>query len=258
MEKSLLLEDGHLKIPVKITVPDGNIPRRVVLGVHGIGGSMDDDIQHAIAEEMLFFSAASVQFDMPCHGSSPMADEDFRLEYCVRSLMAAARLARESFPQIQGLCIFATGFGAYVTLTALPQLLELTEDIRLVVQTPSVVMHQTILAMLNLSRETIRSMDRYILRAPRPLVITYEFFKELRENIVLAPQPIPMLILHGESDKFIAMEHIQNFRRINEHSQLVIIPGATHQFKEEGVWDMVLDLTRDWFEFQQVVRMDWE
>ena len=66
-----------------------------------------------------------------------------------------------------------------------------------------------------------------------------------------------MLILHGEQDDFIRMDHIQQFHQINEESKLVIIPGASHQFKESGAWDMVLDLTRDWFEFQQVLLSDW-
>ena len=46
-----MLENGELRIPVKITESDFGI-RRVVLGVHGIGGSAMDDIQTAIAEEM--------------------------------------------------------------------------------------------------------------------------------------------------------------------------------------------------------------
>ena len=29
-------------------------------------------------------------------------------------------------------------------------------------------------------------------------------------------------------------------------------------FLEDGAWDMVLDLTRDWFEFQQVLLADWD
>ena len=80
----------------------------------------------------------------------------------------------------------------------------------------------------------------------------------MRQNIALAPQPVPMLILHGEYDRYISMDHIQNFRRINDGSKLVIIPGASHQFQEEGAWDMVLDLTRDWFEYRQVLLMDWD
>ena len=258
MERSFLLEEGELKIPVKISSPDNGAPRRVVLGVHGIGGSTEDVIQQTLAEEMGFFSAAMVRFDMPCHGASPMTGEDFRLYNCVNALLAVARLAKETFPDTQGLCIFATGFGAYVTLCALEELMELEEDIRLVVQTPSVMMHQTLLNMLRLNRETLRSLDQHMLMAPRPLTITYDLYEELRQNIVLAPQPVPMLILHGEYDRYISMDHIQNFRRINDGSKLVIIPGATHQFQEEGAWDMVLDLTRDWFEYRQVLLTDWD
>lgn len=257
MEKSFLLEEGELKIPIKITAPENGAPRRVVLGVHGLGGSTEDMIQQSIAEEMGFFSAAMVRFDMPCHGASPMTGEDFRLCNCVGALLAAARLAKETFPDTQGLCIFATGFGAYVTLTALEELMELEEDIRLVVQTPSVVMHQTLLNMLRLNRETLRSMGTHILPAPRPLTITYDLYEELRQNVVLGPQPVPMLILHGEYDRYISMDHIQNFRRVNDGAKLVIIPGASHRFLEEGAWDMVLDLTRDWFEFEQVLVTDW-
>ena len=75
---------------------------------------------------------------------------------------------------------------------------------------------------------------------------------------MLTTQPIPMLILHGEQDDFIRMSDIQNFRRVNEDSKLVIIPGTSHRFMEEGAWDMVLDLTRDWFSFEQVLLCDWE
>ena len=67
-----------------------------------------------------------------------------------------------------------------------------------------------------------------------------------------------MLIRHGEQDDFIHMEDIQNFRRVNENSKLVIIPGTSHRFLEDGAWDMVLDLTRDWFSFEQVLLCDWE
>ena len=74
---------------------------------------------------MGFFSAAVVRFDMPCHGASAMTGEDFSLRNCVGALLAVARMARETFPGTQNLCIFATGFGAYVTLVALEELMEL-------------------------------------------------------------------------------------------------------------------------------------
>ena len=136
-------------------------------------------------------------------------------------------------------------------------MLELPGKVKLVVQTPCVRMHETMLAMKRINRETLWAMDQVLFRAPRPFTITYSFYEELAANIVLTTHPIPMLILHGEEDAFIRSDDIQQFHRVNEGSKLVIIPGTSHRFLEDGAWDMVLDLTRDWFEFEQVLLSDW-
>lgn len=256
MEQTILLNHGKYQIPCKITQPDNHAVTQVVLGVHGIGGSTDDAIQASIAEEMALFYDATVRFDFPAHGENP--EEELTLAGCQQTLLAVARYVKEKFPQVADLCIFATGFGAYVTLSVLEELVQLPGQIRLVVQTPGVRMHETLLSMLNLSKQTFRAMDHVTLPLPRPLKITYRFHQELESNIVLTNQPIPMLILHSEKDGFIHREDIRNFRRVNEQSKLVIIPGTSHRFMEEGAWDMVLDLTRDWFAFQQVLLCDWE
>ena len=256
MEKEFMLEKGELRIPVKVTESDFEV-RRVVLGVHGIGGSAMDDIQTSLAEEMEFFSSAVYRFDFPAHGESPLDDSFLSLKNCREVLMAVANHAKESYPEVEDLCIFATGFGAYVTLTCLEDMLDLPGKLRLVVQTPSVRMHETLLAIKKISKATLRAMGRIRFNAARPFDVTYEFYKELEENLVMITYPIPMLILHGESDSVIRMEDIQNFARINDQSKLVIIPGTTHRFLEEGAWDMVLDLTRDWFEYEQVLLSDW-
>lgn len=255
MEQSFILTSGELKIPCILSEPDDGKIRRAVLGVHGFGGSTEDEIQVGIAEEMALFRSATLRFDFPAHGQSPMDSSAFSLANCVNTLLAAAQYAKARYEQVEDLCIFATGFGAYVTLIALQDLLELPGRVRLVVQTPSVRMHETLLAMTRLSRETFRAMDRYTVRAKRPFDVTYSFYEELLANIAMTAYPIPMLILHGEADAYIRMSDIQQFHRINERSELVIIPGTSHQFKEDGAWDMVLDLTRDWFEFEQVLLM---
>ena len=255
MEKNFFLTDGELRIPCKQSAPDDGAVQRIVLGVHGLGGSAQDAIQVGIAEEMELFYSATFRFDFPSHGENP--SDELTLKGCVDTLLAVARYARSEYPQVEDLCIFATGFGAYVTLVALERLLELPGRIKLVVQTPSVLMHETLLAMKRISEPTLKAMGRATIRAARPIDITYPLYEELQEHIALDTQPIPMLILHGEEDSYIKMEHILHFRRINEKSKLVIIPGTSHRFLEEGAWDMVLDLTRDWFEFEQVLVTDW-
>ncbi len=255
MEKEFLLSQDNLTIVCKLCQPDYGHIRRVVLGVHGFGGSTCDEIQAGIAEEMTLFRSASLRFDFPAHGESPMDSEAFTLENCIKSLLAVARYAREQFPDVEDLCIFASGFGAYVTLLCLQELMEMPGRIKLVVQTPSLRMDRTVLAMTRMSEQTLRALDKCTIPASRPFDISYHFYQEVRANMALTTYPIPMLILHGEQDAFIPMEDIQNFHRINEESELVIIPGTSHRFLEEGAWDMVLDLTRDWFEFEQVLLM---
>lgn len=253
-----MLSRGELKIFCKQTEPDFGEIRRVVLSVHGLGGSTEDAIQTSIAEEMEIFSSATIRFDFPVHGQSPLTDEFFTLENCKKSLMSAAEYAKEQYPEVEDLCIFASGFGAYMVLICLEELVELPGRIHLVVQTPSVLMHETLLSMKHVSLPTFQAMGEITFRSKRPLTIQYSFYEDLVEHMALVTHPIPMLILHGEFDNYIPREHIQNLRRLNEDAKLVIIPGASHRFLEEGAWDMVLDLTRDWFEFQQVLVTDWE
>ena len=257
MEKRFLLNVDGLRISCCHTQPLGGVVRRIVLGVHGFGGSADDEIQTGIAEEMAMMGAAMFRFDFPAHGESPMESDMFTLENCKNTLWQVANYARQQYPEVEDLCIFATGFGAYVTLLTLDSLLEMPGNIRLVVQTPSIRMANTLLAMIRKSPETLRVEDRYTMRATRPFDVTYSFYEELRVNVAMEAYTIPMLILQGEKDDFINMDDIQNFHRINEQSKLVIIPGASHRFLEAGAWDMVLDLTRDWFEFEQVLLSDW-
>ena len=247
-----------MTIPCKLDLPASGAVRRIVLGVHGLGGSTEDAIQQSLAGEMPLFGYAVVRFDLPAHGCNPLESEGFTVANCVDTLLAVAADACSRFPEVADLCVFATGFGAYITLNALERLTQLPCRIRLVVQTPSVMMHETLLSMLRMSRETFWAIDRYTFPVKRPFTVDYAFYEELAEHIVLNTQPIPMLILMGQEDAFIRMSDIQNFRRINEDSRLVILPGISHRFLEDGAWDMVLDLTRDWFEFEQVLLCDWE
>ena len=255
MEKEIILESGELKIHCVYSEPEDGDIRRIVLGVHGLGGSARDAIQSAIAEEMDMYYSATVRFDFPGQGESPMSDEYLTLKHCVESLKAVSQWARERYPEVEDLCLFATGFGAYVTLVALQELQEMPGKLKLVVQTPSVRMHETFLKMRKISRPTLEAMGVVECPSRRTFHVTYEFYREMEENIALTTYPMPMLILHGEEDEYIRMSDIQQFHRINEQSELVIIPGISHRFREDGAWDMVLDLTRDWFEFEQVLLM---
>lgn len=258
MEKSFMIEQRGLKIPCRLSEPEyGNI-RRVVLGVHGLGGRSTDQIQESIAEEMELFYSATVRFDFPAHGESPMDCPEFTLDNCRQSLLSVAKWIRENYPEVEDLCIFATGFGAYVTLLCLDELLELPGKIKLVIQTPSFLMHETLLRMARTTEAAFLAAGSHTFRTARPLTVYRSLYEEMADNIALVNCPIPMLIIQSEEDKATPIHDVRQFHRMNELSKLVVIPGTTHRFTEEGAWDMVLDLTRDWFSFEQVLLSDWD
>ena len=251
METKFMISRDDRNTPCILSEPDYGTPLRVVLGVHGIAGSKNDDIQKSIAEEMTLFGSPVLRFDFPAHGENE--EEVLTLRGCVDTLLDVAEWAAERYPRARDLCIFATGFGAYVTLMAMQDLIELPLRVRLVIQTPSLRMDQTVLGITRVTPVTLEAMDMVIFRTSRPLGFSYSFYEELVENPALAAYPIPFLILHGQYDDYIPMADIQQLHDLNDRSKLVIIPGASHRFLEPGAWDMVLDLTRDWFEYEQVL-----
>ena len=257
MERSFLITGGMLEIPCRIYTPDYGETQRVVLGVHGFCGSKDDSIQSSIAEEMALFNTATVRFDFPGHGESPMTDEQFTVENCVGVLLAAAARARREFLRIGEFCIFATGFGAYLTVLALEELTEILGNARIVLQTPDFRMAETMLAMKDMTDAQYRQGGHMVYGFDRKIRIPYSFIQELRSNMVFNSYSVPMLLIHGEKDEYLPLADVQHFRRINDQAKLVVIPGAGHRFLGEGEWDMVLDLTRDWFECEQVTLCDW-
>ena len=255
MEMNFTISNGGRNTPCILREPDTGRPSRLVLGVHGIGGCKEDPIQESIAEEMERFGAAVLRFDFPAHGENE--EEILSLQGCVDTLLDMADYGMERYPDLKDLCIFATGFGAYVTLTALQDLVQLPLRVRLVIQTPSLRMDQTVLNFTRVSPVTLEAMEMVLFKTSRRHIgFFHSFYEECRDNPAFATYPIPMLILHGQYDDYVPMADIQHLRDLNDRSKLVIIPGASHQFLEPGAWDMVLDLTRDWFEFEQVLLSD--
>lgn len=254
MEKRFMITGGNMAIPCKLYEPDGPV-QRCILGVHGFGGSKDAEILVALSEEMGLFGAATLRFDFPAHGDNVHTDRELTLENCRSTLLAAARWAQGHYPHCQ-LCIFASGFGAYITLLSLEELENMAGHVRLVVQTPNVNMAESLLAMTRLTPAEFQTRGSVTLPTARQFTVRYPFYQELLQNPALITEPTPMLVIHGEMDYVVQLEDLLRFRRLNEKAQLVVIPGADHQFRNEGAWDMVVDLTRDWFACEQVLLCD--
>lgn len=258
MERRFILKENGLQIPCVLEEPEYCTVRRCIIGVHGICGSKDSKILVDISEEMGLFGAATLRFDFPAHGDSPVTDWELSLQRCQDTLAAVVRWAQRAYPFVD-MGIFATGFGAFVTLVALEDLCQIQPDLKLVLQTPDLSMAHTMLNMVNLTEEAFHSAGRVAIgeTTARAVEVPYSFYRELQEQMVYYNHDMPMLLLHGELDDLVPLSYLEPFRRFNPLSKLVVIPGADHQFRGEGQWDMVVDLTRDWFQCEQVLLCDW-
>lgn len=258
MERSFTLTAGSLQIPCVVTEPEFASVKRCIIGVHGFCGSKDSKVLVDIAEELSIFGTAVVRFDFPAHGDSPVTDQELSLERCTDTLMAVAQWVAEHYPDWE-VGIFATGFGAFVTLVALDDLKKQLERFSLVLQTPDLNMADSLLNMTNMTEEQLHKAGRVTIGTTmnRSVEVPYSFYRDLQGNMVYYNYSMPMLLLHGELDEVVPLSYLDPFRRFNTQSKLVVIPGADHQFRGEGQWDMVVDLTRDWFECEQVLLCDW-
>ena len=258
MERRFILKDNGLQIPCVLEEPEYCTVRRCIIGVHGFCGSKDSRILADIAEEMGLFGAATLRFDFPAHGDSPVTDWELSLQQCQDTLEAVVRWAKRAYPWVD-MGIFATGFGAFVTLVALDEIREIADELKLVLQTPDLNMAHSLLGMAHMTESAFREAGRVVIGSTmkRAVEVPYSFYEDLQKQMVYYNYHMPMLLLHGELDDMVPLSHLAPFRRFNTQSKLVLIPGADHQFRGEGQWDMVVDLTRDWFECEQVLLCDY-
>lgn len=253
MERTAILSHDNLQIPCKIYEPGFSEVDQVIIGIHGFSGDKDSSLLRAVAEEMFFYKTAMITFDLPGHGESPVFPLDITLRSCRESLLAVAGYARELFPQAEKFGIFASGFGAYISLLSMDDLKERLGRIKIVLRSPSVRMSDSFLLMARHSEEDFLKKGRVDCGHGRKMEIPFSFYEDLRSNNAMADYDMPMMILHGEQDDVVRMEDIEYFRLLNGKSRLVIIPDAGHHLNRDFEMDMMVDLTRDWYLCEEVL-----
>lgn len=258
MERTLMQSYKGLQVPCRVWAPDAAPISRVVLGVHDFCGCKESPFLAAVGEEMGLYHSALVTFDLPGHGESPLPGRMLNLHNCRESLLCAAELARELYPDVEDFCVFAMGFGGYLTLLYFDDLMEDLGSFKLVLEAPAVRMHESFLAIARLSQEQLLKKGRVVCGFDRKMELPYSFYEELATHNAVANYDMPMMILQGDRDEVVSLAEVEFFRLLNDRSKLVIFPDTGHRFKGDGELDMIVDLTRDWFLCEEVLLSEWQ
>ena len=253
MDFTTILQRDDLQIPVLTYEPDYSNNSRVLICIHGFGGNMHSSVIGAIAEEMGFYNTASIAFDFPAHGESPMDSREFNLDTCQRCLLEVVDFAIARWPEAKEYCVLASSFGAYIALLAIDALKEKLGRFKFVLRCPAVRMNKTFLEIARTDAPGLMKKGRIICGYERKMELGYSFYEQLEYNNAVADHDMPMLILQGDRDELIDLADIEFFHLLNAKSSLVMIPGATHRFNHEGELDMIVDLARDWYLCEEVL-----
>jgi pimeloyl-ACP methyl ester carboxylesterase len=54
---------------------------------------------------------------------------------------------------------------------------------------------------------------------------------------------VPLLIIHGDQDESVSMQHAENLYNIVPHSTLIKVEGGTHTFGAQHPFDPATDVT---------------
>lgn len=236
--KKVDLQTDRYIISTKIYLPENMEVKGVILGIHGFAGDKESSALYAVAERGVTEGKALACFDLPSHGESPVNEEWFSMENCLKDVIFMADYIRKQFPKTDKYC-FATSFGGFLTLLAADQL----KDFVIVLRAPAVTMPQHIfLDLLHMTAEELYDAGSVNAGFERPLAVDYHFYEELIQYDVLKKNyNQEMLVIHGNADDVVPHTDILAFCAEHSKMTLVVVEGADHRFKKSGELEQVVD-----------------
>ena len=231
------------EIKCKLFAPDDRRPDGILLGVHGFAGDKDSSMLKRLAGKAVSDGYALLCFDLPAHGESPVFEESLTVQNCCSDLSFVADYVRKNHPNAKK-AIFATSFGAYLSILCAPAL----SDFSFILRAPAVSMPQILInTVLKTDRESFRAAGVIECGFERKLSLPYSFSEELDGQVPLSSLSFSQraLIIHGDCDDIVPLPHVLEFAKGRDNVKLCIMEGADHRFKSPGEIDTVIALTRE-------------
>ena len=167
------------KIDTKVYIPEGEM-KEIIIACHGFAGDKESSAIEALANEMIKNNVGVICFDFPGHGKSEVNADKLTIDNCIQDVNDIEKYVLDTYGNLP-ISIFATSFGAYITLINIAS--NNKEYKNIILRSPAIRMGE--IYKNTLLRE---SLDEYKKRGytklgfEREMLVPYSFLEELEEN----------------------------------------------------------------------------
>ncbi len=219
---------------IKVTeyLPEENKIEKVLVMCHGFSGSKNSDTIKMMAEKLITLNIAVVALDLPCHGESQVAEDEFNLKNTVEDIYIVTMYASKLSKHVS---IFATSIGAYFTLNLLQDNHFNYEKV--ILKSPAICMDEIFFngGIITCTLEQLKERGSVYAGFGRQVKISYDTLIELKKNRLLEKynKNYNILILHATEDDTAPIEDAVEFAEKKENVCIKKLVGGDHRLKTE-------------------------
>lgn len=216
---------------------------RVIVAVHGFAGDKESSAIKAMADAVEK-NTLVVSFDLPCHGEEK--DGVLKLEECLQYVKSVIEGVKQEYDGVP-LSIFATSFGAFLTLNYLKS--SPYEFEHIILRSPAIFMDETlvnnILPLHHILLETMLE-HKVNLSHEKGIFVGIDFLNDLKNNSLVDCRLEEHIdIIQGDADDIVDFKKNEAFYKTNFRDYaLYYIKGADHRFKKSGELDAIVEIVK--------------
>ena len=235
--------DLNNRIKVKMFMPEGEAKKEIFIIAHGFGSSKEGRSTEIIAKKLNDNNFIAVSFDFPGHGEAIEPIEKLTVDNCISYIREVCQYLKKEFENHE-ISIFATSFGAYVTINKLINE-ERNEFKNIVLRCPAIDMKNILIKVLiNGDLEQFQKEGKIQAGFEKQKQLSYSFYEDLCKNDILKlyNKKEKILILQGTEDAVAPIKDTYEFLEMDkENIKLIPLNGVKHKMTNEEV-EMVMDI----------------
>ena len=224
-------------------------PKEIIIAVHGFAGDKESSAISLLAKEMTKEGFGVVCFDFPGHGESEVEADKLTIDNCINDIETIEEYIKEKYGKQMKIDLFATSFGAYITLLKIFKYN--TKYNKIVLRAPAIKMDK--IFKETLLRETFEEFQKRGITKigfDRIMNIPFSFYEELKQNQILKiyKNSQKILIIQGTEDDVAPIKDTKELIDLDKANfELFEIQGADHRMKKDGELEKAINKAKKYF-----------